>query len=342
MQEKGNKGGQFVKLLLLLVLAAVTVAAFVFTNQLFGEDSVFNKAVSGNNFVNLLYQKIPALIRSVQIVTIAVLLSLLLRFIMRKGFARSNRAKTIVNLLESFVKWVIAIVAIMMVLHAWGVDTATLLASAGILTLIVGLGAESLVADIVAGIFMVFEGEFQVGDIVIINDWRGTVQEIGIRTTKIVDAGGNINIVNNSQITTVVNQTQEISQASVTVGVEYGESLPRVEIVIRDNLETIKEHIPAIIEGPYYKGVSALGASSVDLLFIAKCREEDIFQVQRDMNRELKLLFDANNIGIPFPQVVVNQPATFNTKTTKRMETGARDFVEEQKEQSKGIEEENI
>lgn len=279
MQEKGNKGGQFVKLLLLLVLAAVTVAAFVFTNQLFGEDSVFNKAVSGNNFVNLLYQKIPALIRSVQIVTIAVLLSLLLRFIMRKGFARSNRAKTIVNLLESFVKWVIAIVAIMMVLHAWGVDTATLLASAGILTLIVGLGAESLVADIVAGIFMVFEGEFQVGDIVIINDWRGTVQEIGIRTTKIVDAGGNINIVNNSQITTVVNQTQEISQASVTVGVEYGESLPRVEIVIRDNLETIKEHIPAIIEGPYYKGVSALGASSVDLLFIAKCREEDIFQV---------------------------------------------------------------
>ena len=342
MQEKGNKGGQFVKLLLLLVLAAVTVAAFVFTNQLFGEDSVFNKAVSGNNFVNLLYQKIPALIRSVQIVTIAVLLSLLLRFIMRKGFARSNRAKTIVNLLESFVKWGIAIVAIMMVLHAWGVDTATLLASAGILTLIVGLGAESLVADIVAGIFMVFEGEFQVGDIVIINDWRGTVQEIGIRTTKIVDAGGNINIVNNSQITTVVNQTQEISQTSVTVGVEYGESLPRVEIVIRDNLETIKEHIPAIIEGPYYKGVSALGASSVDLLFIAKCREEDIFQVQRDMNRELKLLFDANNIGIPFPQVVVNQPATFNTKTTKRMETGARDFVEEQKEQSKGIEEENI
>lgn len=230
----------------------------------------------------------------------------------------------------------------MMVLHAWGVDTATLLASAGILTLIVGLGAESLVADIVAGIFMVFEGEFQVGDIVIINDWRGTVQEIGIRTTKIVDAGGNINIVNNSQITTVVNQTQEILQASVTVGVEYGESLPRVEIVIRDNLETIKEHIPAIIEEPYYKGVSALGASSVDLPFIAKCREKDIFQVQRDMNRELKLLFDANNIGIPFPQVVVNQPATFNTKTTKRMETGARDFVEEQKEQSKGIEEENI
>ena len=338
MQERNKK---FVKLLVLLLFTAATVVAFVFTNELFGESSVFNKTVSDNNFVNVLYHKIPALIRSVQIVTIAVLLSMLLRFIMHKGFAHSNRAITIVKLLESFVRWLIAIVAIMMVLHAWGVDTATLLASAGILTLVVGLGAESLIADIIAGIFMVFEGEFQVGDIVVINDWRGTVQEIGIRTTKIVDSGGNINIVNNSEITTVINQTQKISQASVTVGIEYGESLPRVEIVIRDNLDMIKEHIPAIIDGPFYKGVTALGASSVDLLFVAKCREEDIFQVQRDMNRELKLLFDANNIGIPFPQIVVNEPSTFNTKTTKRMETGARDFIEEQKEQSKGLEEEN-
>ena len=207
MQKNEQKNKGFVKLLVLLVLVAATVAAFVFTNELFGEQSVFNRSISENDFVNALYHKIPALIRSVQIVTVAWVLSWLLQLVMRKGFARSNRAVTIVKLLESFIKWVIAIVAIMMVLHAWGVDTATLLASAGILTLIIGLGAESLVADILAGIFMVFEGKFQVGDIVIINDWRGTVQEIGIRTTKIVDAGGNINIVNNSEITTVINQT---------------------------------------------------------------------------------------------------------------------------------------
>ena len=207
MQKNEQKNKGFVKLLVLLVLVAATVAAFVFTNELFGEQSVFNRSISENDFVNALYHKIPALIRSVQIVTVAWILSWLLQLVMRKGFAHSNRAVTIVKLLESFIKWVIAIVAIMMVLHAWGVDTATLLASAGILTLIIGLGAESLVADILSGIFMVFEGEFQVGDIVIINDWRGTVQEIGIRTTKIVDAGGNINIVNNSEITMVINQT---------------------------------------------------------------------------------------------------------------------------------------
>ena len=327
------------KIIVLALMTAATVAAFVFSTQLFGEESIFNKAVSSNSFVNTLYQKIPALIRSVQIITIAMLCSMLLRLIMRKGFARTNRGITIVKLLESFVKWVIAIVAILVVLNAWGVDTGTLLASAGILTLIIGLGAQSLVADIVAGIFIVFEGEYQVGDIVIIDDWRGTVKEIGIRTTKIVDAGGNIKIVNNSEIKTIVNQTQELSLAKCTMCIEYGESIPRVELVIRDNLEKIKETIPAIAEGPYYKGVTALNSSSVDLLFIAKCKEEDIYQVQRDLNRELKLLFDANGINIPFPQIVLNQPAVSEVKTTKRMERGANEFVAEQKELSKGLEE---
>lgn len=208
----------------------------------------------------------------------------------------------------------------------------------GVLSLVIGLGAQSLVADIIAGLFIVIEGEYQIGDIVIIDDWRGTVQEIGIRTTKIVDAGGNVKIINNSEVKSIVNQTQELSVAKAYIGIEYGESIPRVEIVIRDNLEKIKERIPAIVEGPYYKGVDALSASSVDLLFVAKCKEEDIYQVQRDLNRELKLMFDANNINVPFPQIVVNEPVEFAAASTKAEERKARKFVEEQKELSKDIE----
>ena len=341
MAKSKNLKRAVVGYILLAVAFAVTIAAFVFSTKIFGEDSVFNKAVTGNVFVNTLYNKIPALIRTVQIITIAMLLSMLLRLIMRKGFAKSSRSLTIVKLLENFIRWVIAIAAVLIVLGAWGVDTATLVASAGVLTLIIGLGAQSLVADIVAGIFMVFEGEFQIGDIVIVNGWRGTVQEIGIRTTKIVDAGGNVNIVNNSEITTVVNQTKDMSLAKCVISIEYGESIPRVEVVIRDNLDKIKDSIPAIIEGPFYKGVETLGASSVDLLLVATCREEDIYQVQRDTNRELKLLFDANGISIPFPQIVLNQPTEFKKKVSKKTEAGAREFVEEQKEQSKHLEDEN-
>ncbi len=339
MKQTQAKKLSVTKLILLAICAACTVAAFVFSSQIFGESSVFNRMVSANSFLQTLYGKIPALIRSVQIVTIALLVAMLLKAVMSKLFLHSKRGITIAKLINSFLSWIIGIVAVLLILSAWGVDTGTLLASAGILSLVIGLGAQSLIADIIAGLFIVVEGEYQVGDIVIIDDWRGTVQEIGIRTTKIVDAGGNVKIINNSEVKTVVNQTQELSVAKAYIGIEYGESIPRVELVIRDNLEKIKERIPAIVEGPFYKGVNALSASSVDLLFLATCKEEDIYQVQRDLNRELKIMFDENDINVPFPQVVVNRPPEFQKPVSRAAERGAREFVAEQKELSKDIEE---
>ena len=227
-----------------------------------------------------------------------------------------------------------------MMLGTLGVNTTALVASAGIAALIIGLGAQSLIADVIAGLFIVFEGEYKVGDIIVIDGWRGTVLEIGIRTTRIVDAGGNVKIVNNSSIHAVINQTKQLSVAKAYIGIEYGESLQRVELVIKNNLDNIKKNIPQIVEGPFYKGVDALGESSVDLLFMANCKEEDIYIVQRAMNRELKLLFDANNINIPFPQVVVNEPTTFeDVDLSKKQEKSANKFAAEQQQLSKELEE---
>lgn len=84
-------------------------------------------------------------------------------------------------------------------------------------------------------------------------------------------------IINNSEIKTVVNQTQHLSVVSTIISIEYGESLPKVELIIRDNIDRIKAAIPQIVEGPFYKGVTVLGASSVDLLFMSNCKEEDYF-----------------------------------------------------------------
>ena len=338
MSEEKNKAETIVTWILYAIGVLGTIAAIVFDPYLFGETSVFNKAISNNNVVNLLYQKIPMLIRTVQITVLCITLYYVLTGILWLLLQKSSRGVTIAKLLSSFAKWVFTIAAIMFILGAWGIDATTLLASAGILTLVIGLGAQSLVADIVAGVFIVFEGEFQVGDIVVINNWRGTVQEIGIRTTKIVDAGGNVNIVNNSEITTIINQTQQISLATCTVGIEYGESLNRVELIIKENLGKIRDSIPAIVEGPFYKGVSALNTSSVDLLFAAKCKEEDVFQVQRDMNRAFKLLFDEYDVNIPFPQIVLNQAKEQAPQATKKQKREAQAFVEEQKELSAGVE----
>ena len=280
---------------------------------------------------------IPNMLATVVIIGIAVTLSIALHYAAKIAF-RSQKGKTISRLAVSFAKWAIALTALFFILHAWGApDTATL-TGAGVLTLIIGLGSQSLVADILAGIFIVFEGEFQVGDIVIIDGWRGEVKEIGIRTTKLIDAGYNIKIVNNSEIKTIINQTQELSLAKAYVQISYGARIEKIEAVIADNLESFREKIPAIVEGPYYKGVSELGESGVTLLFVAKCKEDDIYQVQRDMNREIKIMFDNNDIEIPFNQLVVHMGEDADQdKVSKKEIKKAEDFNKEQKELSEDI-----
>lgn len=256
----------------------------------------------------------------------------LLRFVAK--FLKKGGA--ILNLLASLIKYVGALVFIFLVLDAFHVDTMTILVSAGVVSLVIGLGCQSLISDVIAGLFIVFEEIFEIGDIIVVDGFRGTVKEIGIRTTQIVDWGGNIKVINNSDLRSLVNMTAQMSTAVAVVDIEYGESLERVETVIKNNLERMKKNIPAIIEGPLYLGVSELGASGVTLKFVAQCKEPARFQVERDMLRELKLIFDENDVGIPFNQVTINQPKEFKS-VTKKEKVIAQEFVNEQKEQAKDI-----
>ena len=349
---KQNKKKDITLWILYGVLMVATILIFVFSAQIYGvkkgiDDagaiiwdprSVFDKTVSENAFAQYMYQNaIPNTLHTIQIIGVAVTLGILLHYLAKITF-HNKKSLTIAKLIANFLKWVIAIASVFFVMDAWGADTTTMIASAGVVTLIIGLGSQALVADILAGIFIVFEGDFQVGDIVIIDDWRGEVVSIGIRTTKLMDAGGNIKIVNNSEIKTLVNQTKELSVAKASVSISYNVRIERVEAVIADNLEKIKNAIPAILEGPYYKGVSELGESGVQLLFVAKCKEDDIYQVQRDLNREIKIVFDDNDIEIPFNQIVVHdaieeEKAALSKKEQKK----AEQFIEDQKERSSDI-----
>lgn len=321
------------------LLAAGVIISFVFNKKIFGSETVFVPVEGQGDFVNYMMTRgFPAIIRTVQIIVIAAVAYILLSLLAKVTF-ESKKTITVALLLLNLLKWVVAIASVFIIMGAWGADTTMMLASAGVLTLIIGLGSQALVQDILAGIFIVFEGDFQVGDIVIIDGWRGEVKAIGIRTTKLVDAGGNIKIMNNSDIRSIVNQTQELSVAKCYVGISYGDRIEKVEKIIADNLPAIKEKIPAIVEGPFYKGVSELADSSVNLLFVAKCKETDIYQVQRDLNREIKIVFDDNNVNIPFPQVTVSyDEGSDNNKVSKAVQSKAQEFVEEQKELSKDIE----
>lgn len=275
------------------------------------------------------------------LIVIILAVSKLLRLVFKRLTQKSNRAKTVITLLDGIIKYGSAIALIFLILQACGVNTAAIWESVGILTLIVGLGAQSLIADIIAGVFIIFENEYSVGEIVSIDDFRGTVSEIGIRTTKILDAAGNIKIINNSDIKNVVNLSRELSLATVDCEFPYDVPLEFVEKLLKDNLQDFKAKIPAIIEGPFYKGVSAYEASNVAVKFVARCTEENRYQVQRDLLREYRQLFVANGIDLSFDQVVLNQPAKSKIKTTQQLKTEAQEFVKAQKIVSLDLEEQH-
>ena len=231
-----------------------------------------------------------------------------------------TRSETIGHLLLSIVKYGGAIGAIFYCLYLLGLDATGLIASASILSLVIGLGAQSLIKDILAGIFIVFEGEFRVGDIVTIANYRGTVMDIGLRTTKIMGVDGNIKIFNNSDISGVLNMTKEASVAVSTISIEYGQDIDYVEAVLERELPALKENNPKILDGPTYIGVSNLGASGVDLTVICKSFETDVKGVSRYMNKEILKIFYRNHINVPFPNVTVSQLDPSGRKTVKDLE----------------------
>ena len=262
------------------------------------------------------------------------------RFLLKQLTKILIRGIAIINILCSLIKYVAVIVLLFLVLKGFGVDTTAIITGLSIVTLIIGLALQPLLQDIIAGLFIVFERVFEVGDIVVVGGFRGTVKEIGIRTTRIEDAGGNVKIINNSELRALVNMSDQLSIAAIDIGIEYGESLERVEAILKDHMDEVKANIPEIEEGPFYKGVSELADSSVNLKFVAKCKEGAKYQVERDMNRQFKLLFDKYNVNIPFPQVVLNQPTKFENVSSNEIKK-SEEFVKEQKENSSHIRDEN-
>lgn len=280
-------------------------------------------------------------IHCIILIVVIIAISKLLRLAFKKLMDKSNRAKTMITLLDGIIKYGSAIALIFLVLQACGVNTAAIWESVGILTLIVGLGAQSLIADIIAGIFIIFEDEYSVGEIVSIDDFRGTVTEIGIRATKVLDLAGNIKIINNSDIKNIVNLSRELSLAVVDCEFPYDVPIEFVEKILKDNLPIFKEKIPDIVDGPYYKGVSGYGSSNVAVKIVARCSEENRYQVQRDLLREYRQVFVQNGIDLSYDQVVINQPTKTEIKTSKRIIEEANKFVEEQRVTSGGLEEQS-
>ena len=234
-------------------------------------------------------------------------ITVLVCFVLGILHPKSHRARTILTLLNSLMRYAAALVILCWGLSILGVDVSVIVASVGVVALVVGFGVESLIADVVTGTFILFENQYNVGDIVEVGGFRGTVKDIGIRTTAIEDAGGNVKIINNSEMKNILNRSDHASRAVCDIDIPYETDLENLESKLPELLEEIyRQNTETLKSAPVYLGVEKLGASSVVLRFVAEVAEKDLFAAGRVLNRSLWLGLRRLGVECPFQQLDVH------------------------------------
>ena len=193
---------------------------------------------------------------------------------------RRQRAETIGSVLRSIASFVIFGLAFVTVLAELGIEIGPMLASAGVAGVALGFGAQSLVRDFLSGIFMILEDQYGVGDLIDTGEAVGTVEEVGLRVTRLRDACGVVWYVRNGEILRVGNHSQGWSTAIVDVSVAYNEDIPSVQEVIRETADAMAEDEAwreQILEDPVVAGVESVTSAAVTIRVIVKCTLNDHF-----------------------------------------------------------------
>jgi len=221
---------------------------------------------------------------------------------------REQRARTMGSLLKSITTGVLLTIVLFMVVAQLGYNIAPLIASAGILGLALGFGAQSLVKDFLSGIFMILEDQYGVGDAVDLGEASGTVEAVGLRVTRLRDVNGTVWYVRNGEVLRVGNMSQNWARTVLDIPVAYSEDLTRVRAVLTDiahDLWEDAEYRGDIIEEPEVWGVERLDPDGVVVRVVLKTAPMEQWNVAREMRERIKDRFDELGIEIPRPQRVV-------------------------------------
>lgn len=228
------------------------------------------------------------------------------RFLIKHKYEKihleERRAKTLSTLLRSIVLYVMYFFAGIMILQTLGIETAPIVATAGLASLALGFGAQSLVKDIITGFFIILEDQFGVGDYVAAADVAGIVEETGLRITKIRDFGGQLHIIPNSRIEQVTNFMGSKMRVMFDVRIAYEEDIDKAFAVLKETFAGMRTSMPDIAEGPDVLGVQELSDSSVIIRVVARSAPMAQWNLEREMRKRIKLAFDEFGIEIPYPK----------------------------------------
>jgi small conductance mechanosensitive channel len=219
-----------------------------------------------------------------------------------------KRSDTLKAVVRNFVHVVLIAVALMMILDNLGLDIGPILASAGVLGLAVGFGAQQLVRDVINGFFILLDDQIRVGDVVSIAGQGGLVESVNLRLTKLRDLSGNVHYVRNGEITVVTNMTKEYSRYVFDVGIAYREDVDQVIEVLKEidaEMRNDEEYGSDILEPLEILGLDRFDDSAVIVRVRTKTKPIRQWAVGREFNRRMKKRFDDLGIEIPFPHVTL-------------------------------------
>lgn len=208
----------------------------------------------------------------------------------------TRRVRTVGKLVHNGVSYFIYFLAIVWILRLFGVDPGPVLAGAGIVGLAIGFGAQNLIRDVITGFFIIFEDQFAVGDVVQIGSFKGTVEEIGLRVTKLRSWTGELHIIPNGSIVQVTNFSVYPSLAVVDVPIAGDVDPDEAARVIEAAVGRLHERHESVLKAPEVLGVQTVGPQETVLRVVAECGPNRQTEVSRLMNREIKKALDRAGI----------------------------------------------
>jgi moderate conductance mechanosensitive channel len=275
------------------------------------------------NFDNLNFFNIEniwlSLIRIAVIILVLVVIIIVVRIVSTrlKRYAAKNipdnkvdirkRTYTVNSVISNFIIVTSVFIALLIIAGELNIQITPILASAGVLGIVIGFGAQSLIKDIINGLFILFEQQYQIDDIITIGEVSGVVERVSLRTTVLRDLEGIVHYIPNGEIKTVGNRTQGWARALIEVGVHYSENVDNVTKVLQEVFDEIlkdKDYKGFILERPTILGnggIDDLADSAVMFKIICKVVPPHQWDIARQLRKRIKKKFDEKGIEIPFP-----------------------------------------
>lgn len=217
---------------------------------------------------------------------------------------KDGKQKTILNLINNVIKFIIIIFGILAILEVYGIDTKSLVTSLGVVGLVAGLAIQDILKDFIIGITIIFEGQFSIGDTVSINGFKGEVLPSNLRMTKLKAYTGEINIIYNRNITEIINYTKENSNLILDIGVSYDSDIKLVKNILDEICNKFKTKYS--LEEASCLGIQKLSDSSIMFRVVVKTGYSEQFSIDRELKKEIVLSFKKEKIEIPYKQVVIH------------------------------------